>query len=299
MRWGGIDLSAMSVTPIENLLPVDRLYEASLVKAVQIEPRNYYYRDFLGYFYLRHGFQDRALAHFQTAVRLQPVLDRHFYLSHLATVSPAVLSAAEAGIKEALKSEDTETSAEKIHNFLAAIYLRMGRPEEARGHFEAVATLTEHPAHIEVRIGQLLVSEGDDQGALEAFRRATEHNPDYAISWIHLGQTLSRMGRHDEALQALEKARGLKPADFRPAWALAVALEESGRPQEAAEILENAIKIHKDERQAYIRLIGLYEQQGRLSQALRVARQLAAHYPGEYLFEEQVRQLEEAMLESP
>jgi tetratricopeptide (TPR) repeat protein len=295
VRQDGLDLSDLSADPMEGLRPLDRLYEAALVKAVQIEPRNYYYRDFLGHFYLRHGFQERALAHVRTAARLQPVLDRHFYLSRLATVSPAILGAVEQGIREALESGGAEASVEKIHRFLADIYLRMGRLEEARANYEAVAELTAHPYLVDIQIGRILAAEGDEAGALDAFQRSTERNPDYASSWLHLGMTLSRTGRHEEALEALQRARGLDPAGYRPSWALAMALDESGRLDEAAALLENLIKIHSDRQQAYSRLIRIYERQERLSQAVRVARLLAERYPGEHIFEEQVRQLERAM----
>jgi len=298
IRREGLDLSALSADPMASLDPVDRLYEAALVKAVQIEPHNYYYRDFLGHFYLRHGFQERALAHFQTATRLQPVLDRHFYLSRLATVSPTVLGAVEKGIKEALAAGTAEASAEKIHRFLADIYLRMGRLEEAKQNFEAAASLTANPHLIDIQIGRILATTGDDEGALQAFRRSAERSPDYSSAWLHLGLTLSRMGRHEEALQALRHARGLDPADYSPSWALAMVLDQSGRPDEAAALLENLIKIHADRQQAYSRLIRLYERQGHLSQAVRVARLLADRHPGEHVFEEQVRQLEKAMGEN-
>lgn len=295
----GLDLSEISNDPMDGLRPVDRLYEAALVKAVQIEPRNYYYRDFLGFFYLRYGFEDRATAHFREAARLQPVLDRHFYLKRLASVSPAVLAAVEDGITDALNSEETEINAEEIHRFLAEIYLRMGRLQDARDHFEAVAAETEQPHAVYIRIGQILAEQGDDQGALESFRRATELLPDSPGSWQHLGLALSRVGRHDEAVEALLRARGLRPTEYQPAWALAIALESADRLDEATEVLEIIIRTHGDRRQAYDRLIRIYERQGRLSQAVRAARQLADRYPEEQILREQVEQLERAMGESP
>jgi tetratricopeptide (TPR) repeat protein len=299
IRREGLDLSEISNDPMDGLRPVDRLYEAALVKAVQIEPRNYYYRDFLGYFYLRYGFEERATAHFKEAARLQPVLDRHFYLRRLASISPAVLSAVEEGITAALDSEETEIDAEEIHRFLAEIYLRMGRLQDARDHFEAVAAATDQPHVVYVRIGQILAEQGDDQGALESFRRSTELRPDFPGGWQHLGLALSRAGRHDEAVEALLRARGLRPTDYQPAWALAIAFESAERLDEAVEVLENIVRNHSDKRQAYDRLIRIYERQGRLSQAVRVARRLADRYPEEQILREQVEQLERAMGESP
>ena len=139
IRDQGLDLSGVAEDPLDDLRPEDRLFEAALVKAVQIEPRNFYYRDFLGDFYLRRGFEERALAHVRVSTRLHPVLDRHFYLSYLVTVSPAVLSAVEQGVQEALESDETQVSAYDIHRFLADIHLRMGRLDRAMASLESAA----------------------------------------------------------------------------------------------------------------------------------------------------------------
>jgi tetratricopeptide (TPR) repeat protein len=295
----GIDLSMMSADLMGNLLPEDRLYEAALVKAVQLEPNNYYYRDFLGDFYLRRGFQDRALAHFRIAAYLQPVLDRHYYLSRLAAVSPAVLSAVEAGINDALESPDTQVPVYDIHRFLAAVYQRMGKLEEARASLEAAVEVAPSPHAVELRIGQIFVKEGKDEEALAAFERSAELKPDFHHAWMHMGLTLSRMGRFDEAVEAALRARGLKPADLPAAQSLASVFESAGRLDDASDLLENLIRTHADRQHLYLQLINIYEGQGQLSYATRVARQLAARYPDEPVFAEQVDQLERAMAETP
>ncbi len=298
-RRTGIDLSTMSADLMSNLRPEDRMYEAALVKAVQLEPNNYYYRDFLGDFYLRRGFQDRALAHFRTAARLQPVLDRHYYLSRLVTVSPAVLSAVEAGINDALQSEDTVVPPYDIYRFLAAVYLRMGKLEEARAILEAAAEVAPSPHTVHLSIGQILAKEGDDEGALAAFNRSIELKPDFYQAWMHLGLTLSRLGRFDDAVEAALQARSLKPTDFAASQSLASVLERAGWLDDATDVLENLIRTHGDRQQLYLQLINIYEKQGKLSYATRVARQLAARYPDEPVFQELLEQLEQATAGTP
>ena len=155
------------------------------------------------------------------------------------------------------------------------------------------------PHAVDVQIGRLLAKEGNDEGALEAFRRSAERQPHYYRAWLHLGLTLSRMGRHDEAVEAAFRARGLRPIDFSSAWSLARVLEAAGRPDEAAEVLENLIRAHEDRQQPYLHLILVYGKQGRLSQALRVARRLAVLYPDEPVFAEQAEQLERTLSRRP
>lgn len=293
------DISLLSPEALAQMPPEDRLGEAALVKSVQLEPRNYYYRDFLGYFYMRRGFTGRATAHFRTAARLQPVLGRHFYLSQLATVSPGVLDAVESGIQEALRSSETEVSPYDIHRFLADIYLRMNRLEDARESLEAAAEVAPFPHVVDVRIGQILARKGDDAGALEAFRRATERGPDYERAWRQLALTHSRLGHHTEAIAAAERGRALDPTGLSTLRALARVLESGGRPDEAAEVLETLLLIHVDRQQPYLDLIRIYESRAKTSHALRIARRLAALHPDEPAYARQVEQLERAMVESP
>ena len=210
-----------------------------------------------------------------------------------------MLAAVEQGIEDALAADDTMVSRYDIHRFLAAVYLRMGRLEDARTSLEAAAEVAPLPHAVDVQIGQLLAKEGNDEGALEAFRRSAERQPSYHRAWLNLGLTLSRMGRHDEAVEAALRARGLKPADFTSSWALARVLEAAGRNDEAAEVLESLIRMHGDRQQPYLHLVRLYEKQGKLSQALRIARQLATLYPNEPVFAEQLDQLERELAKRP
>lgn len=299
IREAGIDLSVLSGERLADLRPEDRLCEAAAVKAVQIEPRNYYYRDFLGEFYLRRGFEDRALAHFRVAARLHPVLERHPYLARRAEIAPAVLAAVEAGIEEALASDDTVVAPYDIYRFLSAVYMRMGRFDEAMANLERAAAVAPVPHVVDVQIGVLLAREGDDEGALEAFQRAAERRPDFYRAWYHMGLALSRLERHDEAVAAEVQARGLNPTDYRTSWALARVLQAAGRLNEAAAVLEQLQHTHPDREQPQLQLIRIYEQLGRLSQAARTARELAARHPQDPVFREQLEQLEKAMAETP
>jgi hypothetical protein len=76
-------------------------------------------------------------------------------------------------------------------------------------------------------------------------------------------------------------------------------MERAGQLDGAAEVLENLILAHGDKQRPYFQLISLYERQGKLSQAVRIARLLASRHPEEPVFQEQLRQLEQAMADKP
>jgi len=290
-RDGETDLARLSGN-LDALTPEDRLSEAAWVKAVKIEPRNFYYRDYIGDYYLRRGFRRRALEHFRYAVRLHPVLEKHFYLSGFAESSPDVLLAVEEGVQDALAAEDTDVPPYNIHRFLAQLYLKLGRIDDARRAFEAASKVAPYPHIVEVQIGELLARQGDDAGALAAFRRSTETAPDYYRGWLLLGLTLSRRGEHEEAIAAGYRARGLNPTDFVVSMSLARILHAGGMPGEAAEILEHLVRDEPGRQQAYTQLIRQYEDSGRLVEAARVARTLAERFPDEPAYRRQLEQLE-------
>ena len=290
-RDRGVDLARLK-GDTETLSAEDRLGEAAWAKAIEIEPHNFYYRDFLGDFYFRRGFIKPALAHFRFAVRLYPRLDAHYYLSDFATISPAILGAVEAGVEDALAAEDTTVPEYDIHRLLAELYLRLNLPEDAIESLEAAAAVARLPHYEDVRIGQTLARMGDDDAALEAYRRAATRKPDFGRAWLWLGITLSRNGRHDEAVEAAYRARSLQPGDYRTSDTLARVLEAAGQIDEAAGILENIVLNHVDKPISYTRLVALYERHGKLTDATRVARQLAVRFPDEELYRQQLRQLE-------
>lgn len=292
-RDEGINLARLSGS-VEALTQEDRLCEAAWVKAVQIEPRNFYYRDYLADFYLRRGFRARALEHFRYAVRLHPVLEKHYYLSEFAEASPDVLRAVELGVQDALNAADTDVSPYNIHRFLAELYLKLDRLEDAKTSLLAASEFAPRPEAVDVQIGQLLARQGDEAGALEAFRRAAGRQPDYFRAWLHLGLTLSRTGQHDEAVEAARRARGLNPGDFATSSALVRVLEAAGKIGGATKILEHLIRTDADKRQPYMQLIGIYERQGKISLATRTARQLANRFPEEETFRQQLEQLEKS-----
>jgi tetratricopeptide (TPR) repeat protein len=288
----GMNLAAMSGA-VTALSPEDRFAEAAWVKAIQIEPRNFYYRDLAGDFYWRRGFRDRGARHFRYSVRLHPILEKHYFLSDYSEASDGILRAVEAGVQDALEADDTDVSRYNIHRFLAELYTKLDRFDDAMRSLEAAAEVAPKPHTVDLQIGQLLLARGDDDGALAAFRRATERKADFSRGWLHYALALSRRDEHDQAVAAAYKARGLDPTDYVTTSALARVLQGAGQLEEAAEILEHALRSFPDRQQSYLQLIEIYEAQGKISMATRVARELSSRFPENELFKQQLKQLQE------
>jgi tetratricopeptide (TPR) repeat protein len=87
-------------------------------------------------------------------------------------------------------------------------------------------------------LGQVFLSQGLHDEALEALETAVALNPNDADGYVFLAQALSRVGRSDEAVELIEKARRLNPAAPRwYTWYLGVALYLARRYDDAVATL--------------------------------------------------------------
>src|SRR5207248_2135588 len=83
---------------------------------------------------------------------------------------------------------------------------------------------------------------GRHDEALEAYKRATEVDPENARAWSGVGDTLEKLGRHEEALEAYKRATEVDPEN---AWAwggVGDTLEKLGRHDEALDFYARAIR---------------------------------------------------------
>lgn len=93
-----------------------------------------------------------------------------------------------------------------------------------------VETVEDHRLFFELGLARLM--QGEDEAAVEAFRRATELGSD--IAWNSLANTLGRLGRLDEAVAAIREGLARMPGDPVTARSAFSLLVQAG-DREAAE----------------------------------------------------------------
>jgi adenylate cyclase len=83
-------------------------------------------------------------------------------------------------------------------------------------------------------LGQLCLTKGLHDEALEALETAIALNPNDADGYVFLAQAFTRVGRQDEAIELIERARRLNPAAPRwYTWYLGIALYLARRYEDA------------------------------------------------------------------
>ncbi len=236
----------------------------------------------LAYALREHGRTAEAIAHYQTAIRLQPdfpeALDD---LANLLGGQPGreaeALAAFEALVR--LKPEFGEIhnnmgvvlvrlpgrQADAIQQFEIALRLRPdypeahynlafsmagvpGRVEEALTHYEAAVRLKPDYAEAQNGFGVFLARlPGRQADAIAQLERAVRTKPDYAEAHNNLGLLLVRQpGRATEALEHFDTALRLKQDFFEAHFNMGMTLRQLGRPQDAAAHFAAALKIKPD-----------------------------------------------------
>jgi tetratricopeptide (TPR) repeat protein len=192
---------------------------AAFERAVQAEPANSIYHDWLGKAYGRRaetssfltapGYATKARRSFERAVELDPGnLEALSDLFEYYLEAPGVLG---GGLEKA-----------------EALTARFARLDPAEYHW-ALARLAE--------------KRRDFSAAEREYRRAAELEPAKPGRWMDLARFLARQGRHAEADEAFERAQKVAPGNPRVWFSRAAAWIESGRNlAEARRLLERYLE---------------------------------------------------------
>jgi tetratricopeptide (TPR) repeat protein len=112
--------------------------------------------------------------------------------------TPAALAAYRRGLEAQIGSPT-------LHQNLAALYIKEGRPDEARAALASIDTARASPYAFLVR-GDLEMTGGRVEQAIANYRKAAAADPKLAEPWLAIARTELRRGRPAAARRAAEKA---------------------------------------------------------------------------------------------
>jgi tetratricopeptide (TPR) repeat protein len=221
--------------------------------ALAVTTDNDFAHNNLGYLCVDRGELDKAIAHFETALRIRSgKLDAHY------NVGSAF-----------------------VQMNLADALARKGQSDEAMVHYEEAIKLLPNYADAYYNRGNVLLTKGRVQEAIADLKTALQIQPDDADAHTCLGNALLREGSLKEAIPHYEKAIALAPQDPHSrnniAWALATASDASLRDgSRAVGFAQQAVQLSGGREPQFIRtLAAAYAESGRFSEALAVAQQAA------------------------
>ncbi len=231
---------------------------------------------------LDRGEIDAAHALYRRATSLDPSLAAAEYgLGRVA----AERRDFEQAIEHFDRALELEPRASVIHYHLGQAYRRQGELDRAGVHLEQsgpVKVAIPDPLMSRVNAlasgaspyliqGNTALRDGRLSVAADAFRRATEADPDNAKARQSLATVLTLLRDVDGALEQLEAAARLAPGNAQAQSELGAALAEAGRDERALEHLRRAVELDSGHQKARLNLANTLARLGRFEAA-------ASHY---------------------
>jgi tetratricopeptide (TPR) repeat protein len=188
------------------------------------------------------------------------------YLLGMALLAEGRVAEAQAAIDRVLRDDSPEA-----HVLLGMMYMKdkdcrralpeIGRAREANPRLPLVNFVT----------GQCLMedAQSDWAGAMEAFRRELEIDPNHFESNLLLGNLLRDGARPAEALAYLERAARLRPDDLRARFSLGAVYVALGRTEAALPLLEQVATAAPDHLETQMQLAIVYHRLGRAGDEAR------------------------------
>jgi Tfp pilus assembly protein PilF/mono/diheme cytochrome c family protein len=191
------------------------------------------------------GQADRAIAHYESAIAMEPgnVRTRYNFATLLAAQRRFDEAAAHFRQAIALRPDHAEA-----HNNLGAVLWAQDRFGEAFEHFSEALRLDPKNFRAQNNVGHALTSRGQVDEGIRHYLEALALEPDFADAHVNLARARASQGRFEDAVRYLREARRAAPSWAVPmtdlAWLLATAPDERLRqPDEAVRLAEQAAEL--------------------------------------------------------
>ena len=269
--------------------PEDELAISALKRAIDIEPHNYDYVNFLAEMRYAHG-DPEALADYRRGTRILPRMLNHPYLQ-ARTVPDEVVEAALQGARDALGTGNVVPDSKILEEI--ALYLANREKYEAAlsANLDAIRAGNSAPAWLWTRQANWLAHLGRRAEARQALAEALRLDPERPSAHYALGRLEASEGNVDRALESLARARDLAPEDLGFQMELARTFDQADRLEAAEREYERAIHLPGGAVPATTALVSLLFRHGVLDRALVHAQRLLEEHPNEPAFRKQVAEL--------
>lgn len=157
---------------------------------------------------LMERFRDRGVSDEESRAALKDVVDHAFSLAQ-ARFKEGAFPVAEASLDLVLFLDETHSGATYL---AAAIAAQTGRLQQAFDLFSIVIDREPDNAAYFASLGALLMTMGDNGGAVWALEKSVGLDPDLAIAHSNLSGVLQKVSRHGLAMSHAQQAIALDPA---------------------------------------------------------------------------------------
>ena len=172
------------------------------------------------------------------------------------------LDAAEAVLQRVAALAPLEPANPLVWELLSDLYLRRGKPDEARATLEAAVAAFPDEPQMHLLLARLLCRVQQPETALAVLGRALARWPDQAELHAAAGMALRDAGRHDAAVAALREALRLDRTLTAAQYQLGASLLELGQRDAARESFRKTLAMRPDFPEALFALAALELDEG-------------------------------------
>ena len=123
-------------------------------------------------------------------------------------------------------------------------------------------------AGVHNNLGNALKQIGQLDGAVDAYRRAVELKPDFAMAHNNLGNTLKDIGQYQGALEAYRRVLDLEPGSAEIHFNVGVVLQILNEPEAAVASYRRVLEINPELAEAYVNMGAILANTGQIYDAL-------------------------------
>ena len=182
-------------------------------------------------------------------------LSRHPLPNH----HPASIGNIQGELKRQYKALGIGQDDAKTHYHIGFLLEKLNEADKAKSHYQKAIEIKPCYKDVYANLGALLISQGDNKGAIALLEEAKAMSPGDAEIRNNLGVVLQRMGREKEAAEEYTIAVSLDEEQFNPSHNLGLLYEQKASTENgsladlsmAMTYLDKAVKIlleqYKDE----------------------------------------------------
>jgi tetratricopeptide (TPR) repeat protein len=220
---------------------------AEFEKIVSLDSRSVEDRMVLGQLYTVKHQTEKAEAQFKAAQEIDPDSEGVVLnLSRLYAENGDL--ARSAKVIELVPVSDRSP---KMELALGALYEQSKRPKDAIEAYKRATELDPEDVHTMGALAQALLSDNQLDAALKEFQQIAAADPSDAGATIHISEILRRQGKYEEALASIKKAAKKDPDSPEAGYTEGLLLDVLGRYDEAAQVYEHMVDLTSHANGAY------------------------------------------------
>lgn len=210
--------------------------------------------------YAQQGKYEEARIQFTRALKVDPRFVEAYYQLGMSNVALHDWNGAFRALEEA-QTLDEGRSDVKLE--LGQLYLASNNADLARAAANSLLQANPNNTAAYRLLGDALLAQNDQAGALDAFTKLLLLAPDQAVAQENVGLLLAKMQRYDKAEQHLRKAIEIDPTFVSGYLNLASFFRSRNRLSESEAVLENGIGRNADATGLYIAHANLWNFEGK------------------------------------